>query len=81
MDRTGLIPRAASDWNFYVPPARKSTAAEPADRAPGLWDKLRCAFTCWWAGSSYETVRRDGNVDICVCSKNDARTGCLWRYR
>lgn len=83
MDRDGIgaLSMARHDWG-YEPKVGKAVAGrdEVSSDRPSLWDKVRCAFSCWWAGSSYESVRCDGEHRICVCS-GGWRPGSLWQYR
>ncbi|HOX21838.1 MAG TPA: hypothetical protein PLL10_00110 [Elusimicrobiales bacterium] len=83
MDRDGVMAfaMARTDWG-YEPKVGKALAGrdEIQDEGPGLWDKLCCAFTCWWSGSHYEAVRLDGPARICVCS-GEWRPGSMWQYR
>lgn len=70
MNRDGMTMLAMNDWN-HVRPDRQpaSYRAEPAiDSGPGLWDRFKCAFLCWWSRSCYDSEwQRDRDGWRCVC--------------
>jgi len=74
-----------SDWNFYVRPERitsPDSGAKPVESGPGLWDRFKCAFLCWWSKSCYDSGwEQDAGRWQCVCYPADSnwRVPLYWR--
>lgn len=81
MDRLSIAGHVRPVANEAKVVAPVSGGAEIQDEGPTFWDKLACAFSCWWAGSSYQSCdKADGNR-VCACYNVERRPGMFWLYR
>lgn len=81
MDYYAIIGHGRSAANERPVGKALAGGAEVQDEGPSWIDKLACAFSCWWAGSSYQACDKSDGNRVCICCNVERRPGLLWLYR